>query len=106
MTRTASQNRSLLVQYATGYHLGPVVPPRTDGAPLQSIFLRSQTVLIKLVLLQAAQLAIHFLIGKIIVAPVLTVITCLYRKKSMLYMRFYRKLCKKYYQRKGVPEQL
>ena len=32
MTHTAYQKHFRLVQYATGYHPGPVAPPRTDGA--------------------------------------------------------------------------
>ena len=34
MTRISYEKFFLLVQYATGYHPGPVAPPMTDGASL------------------------------------------------------------------------
>ena len=37
ITHTAQWKFGGLVQYATGYHQGPVAPPRTDGAQLLGV---------------------------------------------------------------------
>ena len=36
MPHTAYKKFFLLVQYEAGYNLGPVAPPRTDGASLEA----------------------------------------------------------------------